>query len=189
MSRLGSSGSPGASESSAGGSGQAWAIDTGVKPDDVRLDVRIPASGGVSLRLQLVPWVGAVAGRCVSQSRCCISIGDTGRVVQLLNREVTDADLLGLRDFLKATMVEDLPELSVAQFWSATTRMRFTVIDSNQNDVCLGFEISQSLDGDGVEAAQFWTTRLALWLPVDSLGRYLGLDSHRPSSPEGLGDA
>ena len=140
------------------------------------LHVRIPGASGACFELDQVAWVGNVGGVCVAAPRFDITFTDQDRVSVLRNREVTLADQLMFRDFLKEAMSADIPQVTVSKFESPTARLQAGVGGSDDYSLELTFEAAQFVDDDTLETdgVMFRTPRAALWEPLAALNRHLG---------------
>ncbi len=131
-----------------------------------------------------------MGGQCVVAERFCIKFSGDDRTVELRNRELSDADLLGLRDFLNAAMTDDLPHLTVPTFEASRAGLRVRVLESADDTIGLEFAAPCYLDEDDqpdLEGVAFDTARLALWEAVSLIDRRLGLGASAPDDASELG--
>lgn len=147
-------------------------------------EIRIAGGNGAGVFITAHRWIGAVDGECISEERFTVTLHSDDRIVQLRSRRLTDADLLGLRDFLKFTATEDLPHISVPRFQSANGALEARVVESSSHTVTLEIGGRSYLDeGDDdpdIDGVGFDTSRAALWEALTALDDRLGLESHIP---------
>lgn len=152
--------------------------------------LRVAGASGAIMLITSTPWIGNVSDECVLAERFCITFAGDSRSVDLRDREFSEADLLGLRDFLSAAMTQDMPQFTVPKFEAAHSGFSARVLESTSDSVGLEFSAHCYLDDDDqpdLEGIAFDTGRLALWEAVCLLDRRLGLGASAPDDASELG--
>jgi len=163
-------------------------------PEDLQPDVsddqqlRIVGRSGAALLIAKTPWTGDVNGTCVTEDRFTISAIAPDRIVHYLHRELTPADLLSLRDFVEAALVQSNLDL-IPPASSQTAGFELSVRAIEDDALDLSVSIVAYLDDDIPEAdgVIFLVHRVALWDARETLDRWLSLDTDVPDDISGLG--
>ncbi|MGV1037051.1 MAG: hypothetical protein ACOYD0_08500 [Candidatus Nanopelagicales bacterium] len=153
-------------------------------------NLRIAGASGAAVFMTSTPWIGNVEGHCVLAERFRITFSGDDRLVELYNRVVSDADLLGLRDFLYAAMTQDLAHIVVPPFEAVRSGLTARVLESTDDSLGLEFSARCYLDDDDqpdVEGVAFDTPRLALWEAVSLIDERLCLGNSAPEDASELG--
>lgn len=151
--------------------------------------VRIVSRTGGALLIDKTRWSGDVGGSCVAEDRFTITLITPERVVHYLNRRLTPADLLALRDFVYAALVQDeLHLIPAASCQAAGFVLSVRALEGDRLD--LSAEIVAYLDEEvpDVDGVVFLIERAALWESRDMLDRWLELGTAMPDDLSELGD-